>query len=402
MKKLIYFTTYYPNRDVQWKTDELRILCKYFRVEVVPFENKEFEHKADRIENITYHKALFDIFPKKGIRYKLFRVLFSKFVFKFKLELLRKRVFLSKTKLILWTEAAYKILMLSKNNSLKQIFKNADENTIFYFYWGRETSEILGFLKTMAKIIVRYHGYDLYEERNNNYIPFRSNQLKNLDYAVFVSENGENYLKKRYPNINFKTKVSRLGTQTHGLAKQSKDDIFRIVSCSSVIPLKRVELIANAIMKLNFKVEWTHIGGGRKFGELKKLIEKSPDNVKINLTGQVSANDVPTYYANKPVDLFINASTTEGLPVSIMEALAAGIPVFATDVGGTSELVDNSVGKLLSVDISVDILIQEISRFQKTSFNEKEILKKNAFSQFENNVNFTKNTQNFITFLNNL
>ncbi len=153
MNKLFFFSTYYPNRDVQWKTDELKLLSKQFDVELVPFENKPFEHSADKIQNINYHKALFDKFLTKNIRLKLIRILFSRFVFKFKIEMLRKKVFLSKTKLILWTESAYKILMLSNNKKLKRIFKNADKSTVFYFYWGRETSEILGFLKTEAKIL---------------------------------------------------------------------------------------------------------------------------------------------------------------------------------------------------------------------------------------------------------
>ena len=45
--------------------------------------------------------------------------------------------------------------------------------------------------------------------------------------------------------------------------------------------------------------------------------------------------------------MFVNVSESEGIPVSIMEALAAGVPVLATDVGGTSELVGENNGILL-------------------------------------------------------
>ncbi len=399
MKKIIYFTTYYPNRDVQWKTDEIKILSKHFNIEIIPFENKNFEHKAEKIKGVKYSSPLFNVFHKKDIRKKLLRVIFSKYILNFLSEAIQKKVFFSKTKLILWTETAYKILKLSKNKKLKSIFSNADEKTIFYFYWGKETSEVLGFLKTKAKIIVRYHGYDLYEERNSNYISFRKKQLKNLDYAVFVSEQGEKYLKNKYPNIKFKTKLSRLGTHSYGLAKQSDDGVFRIVSCSSVIPLKRVWLIAKAIIMLKFKTEWTHIGGGNDFEELKKQTANLPRNIKINLTGQVSANDVPNYYANKRVDLFINASTTEGLPVSVMEAFAAGIPALATDVGGTSELVNSSTGKLLPADLTPNILAKEITRFKNQNSEHTQLLRKNAFVKFENVVDFEKNTNMFVEFL---
>ncbi|NOZ34229.1 MAG: glycosyltransferase [Chlorobi bacterium] len=399
MRKLFYFTTYYPNRDVQWKTDELKILKTHFDIEVVPFENKKFEYKAEKIQNVKYRNPLFDVFPKINIRKKLIKVIFSRYRFYFIAEAFQKKVFFSKKKLILWTEAAYKILELSENKELSEIFKNADEKIIFYFYWGKETGEIIGFLKTKAKIIVRYHGYDLYEERNNNYIPFRKKQLKNLNFAIFISKQGEEYLKKRYSKIKFKTKLSRLGTQSLGLAKQSDDGVFRIVSCSSVIPLKRVELIAEAVMKLEMEVEWTHIGEGVGFENLKKQTIVFPDNIKINLVGQVSAKEVPYFYVNKKVDLFINTSTTEGLPVSIMEALAAGIPVLATDVGGTSELVDKYVGKLLPADLTSDLLAEEIRMFHNMTTEQKELLRKNAFKTFEKKVDFEKNTQNFMSHL---
>ena len=47
------------------------------------------------------------------------------------------------------------------------------------------------------------------------------------------------------------------------------------------------------------------------------------------------------------VFFFVNVSESEGIPVSIMEAASFGIPIIATDVGGTSEIVDNSNGFLI-------------------------------------------------------
>ncbi|NMC40567.1 MAG: glycosyltransferase, partial [Bacteroidales bacterium] len=47
---------------------------------------------------------------------------------------------------------------------------------------------------------------------------------------------------------------------------------------------------------------------------------------------------------------FINVSSSEGVPVSVMEALSFGIPVIATDAGGTSEIVNNTNGRLIPVD----------------------------------------------------
>ena len=56
------------------------------------------------------------------------------------------------------------------------------------------------------------------------------------------------------------------------------------------------------------------------------------------------------WYRRNRVDLFISLSSSEGLPVSMMEAISFGIPILATDVGGVSEIVKRATGRLVSVD----------------------------------------------------
>ncbi len=68
------------------------------------------------------------------------------------------------------------------------------------------------------------------------------------------------------------------------------------------------------------------------------------------------------YYSNHDIHLFINVSKSEGLPVSIIEAISFGIPVIATDVGGTREIVfDGKNGFLIKPELNA----QEISEIVK-------------------------------------
>ena len=60
-------------------------------------------------------------------------------------------------------------------------------------------------------------------------------------------------------------------------------------------------------------------------------------------------------------DLFLLPSRWEGLPLTIVEAFRAGLPVVATDVGGVGELVDDAVGKLVAIG-DVEALTQEVCR----------------------------------------
>jgi len=49
----------------------------------------------------------------------------------------------------------------------------------------------------------------------------------------------------------------------------------------------------------------------------------------------------------------MNLSETEGIPVSIMEAQSAGVPILATNLGGTSEIVNNENGFLVEKDFNL-------------------------------------------------
>ena len=61
-----------------------------------------------------------------------------------------------------------------------------------------------------------------------------------------------------------------------------------------------------------------------------------------------------------PVDLFLNVSEYEGVPVSVMEAQSFGIPVIATAVGGTPEIVNEENGFLLPENPSQDEIASAI------------------------------------------
>lgn len=262
-----------------------------------------------------------------------------------------RRVFLSGRRFRKWLEAWCVVRSLHRHPDFP--FDAGGGRVVLYFYWGVGCSWILPFLPSGTDAVVRYHGHDLYEERADyrGYVPFREAQLRASRLAACISEHGLAYLRDRYAAIPFAAELHRLGVEDRGIAPWGPDPAFRIATCSRLVPLKRLDLLIEALSRLDFPVRWTHIGSGPLEQELKRRAAALPPNVTVEWAGNMPNDAVRRHYLEHPQDLFVNVSETEGLPVTVMEALNAGIPVMATDVGGTRELVDDQVGWLLPADL---------------------------------------------------
>lgn len=316
---------------------------------ILPLENSNKAKKRALPNGVVLLDAPFNSVKNKGEL--LLKGIFNQSpLFPFIKELFRGKVLLSFNRIKNWL-----IHFLVVRASLSYLKSKPIENyDILYFYWGLRWSQVLTFLDKHNQIaVVRFHGSDLYEERNFNYIPFRGEQLKKIDLAVFVSEMGKNYLLNAYPGYLKQVYVSRLGTPDFGVPAYNKNNrITKIISCSTLVPLKQTNLLAKSLLYLKNQVEWDHVGDGPMKKEILDIIINLGGNVKVTLHGHIDREELFKLYQKNQFDVFINCSTSEGVPVSIMEALSFGIPVIATDVGGTKEIVDDEVGLLISHEIS--------------------------------------------------
>lgn len=226
-----------------------------------------------------------------------------------------------------------------------------NENIVLYTYWLNTWATRLSILKkkkVIKNFISRVHGFDLYHEVNPfGYIPNRSFQLQLVDKVYSVSKKGMNYLKERYPLYQSKIEYSYLGTKDSFSNQLLYNDVFTVLSCSSLNAIKRVHLIIEALTLLDIPVRWIHIGDGDLRSSVESLARKLPANVSYEFKGHLQNRDVMKYYQENFHHLFINVSSSEGLPVSVMEAMSFGIPVVATNVGGQSEIVNETNGFLL-------------------------------------------------------
>jgi glycosyltransferase involved in cell wall biosynthesis len=241
---------------------------------------------------------------------------------------------------------------------------SSGEKILLYTYWFDHITLGLGKLKPgypNQVLVSRGHSFDIYAERHRPaYIPFRSETFAGVARLMLASENARSYLLNRYPENQAKLEVFPLGTpDPPGENQPSEDGTVRIVSCSRLVPVKRVDLIIRSLISLatdhpDRPFEWYHFGDGPLMSSLARMLDGLPGNIHMEMCGHLPNEAVMDFYQTHPVDLFINLSRSEAIPVSIMEAQSYAIPVVATAVGGTPEIVSDENGHLLSADPAPD------------------------------------------------
>jgi len=286
-------------------------------------------------------------------------------------------------------------------------------NTLLYSYWLNSSATALSFIKKShpkAKTICRGHGSDIYFEMSPIGIhPFRTLNLKSLDKIYTVSNKGKQYLSSKFGINKDNIITSYLGTYLQNKAQLSinyyKTDIT-IVSVSRVIELKRVLQIPILLSKQNvIKIRWFHFGDGILFNQLKEISKNClslKNNIEYKLMGNVTNSELMKFYSENSIDLFLSLSSSEGIPVSMMEAMSFGIPVVATNVGGVSELVNSKNGFLVNQNIDFKEVNNIFEDYLIKTNKQKDEIRQNAFNFWKNNFNAEKNFPIFAKQLKNL
>ena len=203
----------------------------------------------------------------------------------------------------------------------------------------------------------RGHGGDIYaHRRGRKHLPMQRVALKGLNAILPDSDAGVEHIQEKYPEVANRVEIGRLGVDNHDVAAASNDGRLHIISVASLLPVKRIHLIAAALQHTERGIKWTHVGGGETLDLVTAELEQVGDNVEVDLKGQVAHEDVLLWFTENPADVFINVSSSEGLPVSIMEAFSYGIPAIATAVGGMPEIVAENCGVLIESDFKPEEL----------------------------------------------
>lgn len=363
---------------------EIEIAASYFNeIYIFPTARRK---KNNNIRDITIHNVYISPVQRNSLFVECIKSI--PFIFKHKGFWQDVRMFfinglfcsISAWKKLIYTLLTEKMIIRHFQNTFFDLDKNAV--VVVYSYWMfGEAGGAIAIKKLLENensfAIARAHGSDVVGYPTlKSYSPLKKYHMDNLDMIYPVSKKGKTILAGQYwkygANSNAileKICPIHLGIEDIGgsaIHPATNTDEFIILSCSSVIPVKRVNLIVEALSLIRGKkIRWIHLGGGDLLDDIKKKCEESLGvNILVEFRGALSRNAVIEFYKTADIHLFINVSSSEGIPVSIMEAFSFGIPAIATNVGGTSELcLDGINGYLLPRNFKPEELCERITEF---------------------------------------
>ncbi len=196
-------------------------------------------------------------------------------------------------------------------------------------------------------VVCRAHGTDLWEHsRTAQYTPLVRQFAADIDAVFAISAKGSEHL-RHYGFTVAQSRVARLGVSLRDdRTPPTPAGELHVLTLSSLTPLKRLDKVIDAMGLLpgllpGMRLRWTHIGDGPLRDELSDRAGRvlGPTPVEYALLGQLDHAEALAWLAGNAVDVILNTSDSEGIPVSLMEAMSLGIPAIGPDVGAVGELV---------------------------------------------------------------
>ncbi len=138
-------------------------------------------------------------------------------------------------------------------------------------------------------------------------------------------------------------------------------DHFTLFCNRSWEPRYGVDVLAKAFVKVarqNPNVELLLLNGGSQGRVIREILQRGGALERVTFAGQVSQRDLPRFY--HMADVYISPSHVDGSSVSLMEALACGIPCLVSDIPANKEWVTENENGWLFPDGNADALAAKI------------------------------------------
>jgi glycosyltransferase involved in cell wall biosynthesis len=170
--------------------------------------------------------------------------------------------------------------------------------------------------------------------------------LRRADKVIVFSKEQSSLIQKKYG-----IKIERIAIVPNGVGQEffykNKRNLHhptRLLFIGRLSVQKNLSQFLNALNGISEQFETNIVG----HGELESDLKKEAKNLKlqnINFTGHAQGEKLLNFY--KQADIFVLPSEREGMPLVLLEAMAMGLPILATDVIGNREVIKNGKNGLL-------------------------------------------------------
>lgn len=188
--------------------------------------------------------------------------------------------------------------------------------------------------------------------------------LKEASSVIALTENMKKEMIRIYdrnivvlPNgINLDVFKNNANVTRSNIEKRHKTLLFvgRLQTIKGVTYL----IEAMNIIKNYYDVNLLIVGDGNDREKLEALVEKLELNDVISFIGEVPSTEIPKYMAES--DIFILPSISEGFPLVLLEAMASGLTVVASNIGGIPEIIKDGTNGFLTESMNSNDIADKV------------------------------------------
>lgn len=226
-----------------------------------------------------------------------------------------------------------------------------------------------GIIQSLFKkpYIVTGHGGDVMSLNKGMLKKWKRHCLRNAKKVTVVSETLKIKIQKLFPEVQ--PKIISMGVDTTKFGRKyyvsnyfGQNGKKVVLFVGRLVEIKGVSYLIDAMKEIDGVL--VIVGDGPIRSELQKKAEGLGD--KVIFLGAKSHDELKSVYASS--DLFCAPSVTtakgekEGLGLVILEAMASGLPVIASDSGGISQLIQNGINGILCEERNIEQLQKNIER----------------------------------------
>ncbi len=263
-------------------------------------------------------------------------------------------------------------------------------------FWGR----IAALIARVPVIITHEHGKTLWKRKYQIWFERFVNRF--TDIRIAVSEDirrlrieNEHTPPQKIVTIPNGVDVGKFNGSFSGehirneLRVNPKD--FIIGTVGRLTPAKAYNVLIDAFEIVHKEIQNSillFVGDGELKADLERYAVKKDMENHVRFLG--ARSDIPELLS--VFDTFVLSSDREGLPVALLEAMAAGVPVIATAVGGIPEVINDGWNGYLVPPGSADRLADKIMELLRNE-EDRRYISKNAYMTIKENYTIEKTTQ---------